>query len=348
MDLLTHTQHLLAIGWWFAVAFSILLYIILDGADLGAGIFSLFVPDEDERGAIMQAMAGTWDANETWLIVAGGVLFGSFPFAYGSALSYLMIPLALVLWGILTRAVALEFRHLADASTKRFTDWAFGLSSLTVTFFGGICVGAVLHGFPLTHEPNQAPTYVGGAFRFISPFSIWVGVAAVIAVSLSGGLFVRARFESGERVRQHAAIWTNIMFYLAVAAVPISTFWIAITFPWAGSSWFGHYFWAWWLIPAAAIASSFLMRRASIKDHDFAALLWLDLTIVIMAGGLLATIYPFMIPETWTVDAAASREISLVTFLFTVGGLFPVMLMYNWYQIWVFRARVAKLASYHT
>ena len=66
-----------------------------------------------------------------------------------------------------------------------------------------------------------------------------------------------------------------------------------------------------------------------------------------MAGGLLATIYPDIVPETWTVDAAASREISLGTFLFTVAGLFPVILMYNWYQIWVFRARIAKLAQYH-
>ena len=347
MDPLTHVQHVLAIGWWLTVAFSILLYIILDGADLGAGIFSLSVTDEDERGAIMQAMAGTWDANETWLIVAGGVLFGSFPFAYGSALSYLMIPLALVLWGILTRAVALEFRHLASRRTRRFTDWAFGLSSLAVTFFGGMSVGAVLQGFPLTHEPDQVQAYVGGALRFISPFSVWIGVAAVIAVSLSGGLFVRARFEAGEPVRKRAATWSSVVFYLAVAAVPISTLWIALAFPWATSSWFGRDFWAWWLIPAAALASSFLMRRAWVLDRDIAALLWLDLTIVIMAAGLLATIYPYMIPDTWTIDAAASREISPVTFFFTVAGLFPVMLMYNWYQIWVFRARVAKLASYH-
>ena len=66
-----------------------------------------------------------------------------------------------------------------------------------------------------------------------------------------------------------------------------------------------------------------------------------------MAGGLIATIYPAIIPHTWTVDEGASREISFGTFAATIGGLFPVMLMYNWYQIWVFRARVAKLASYH-
>ena len=347
MEALTHVQHVLAFGWWLTVAFSVILYIVLDGADLGAGIFSLWVVDHHERGAIMQAMAGTWDANETWLIVAGGVLFGSFPFVYGSAFPYLMIPLLCVLLGILTRAVALEFRHLASDRTRRFTDWAFGLSSLSVTFFGGMCVGALLHGFPLTHVSDQVPTYVGGAWRFVTPFSIWIGVAAVIAVSLSGGLFVRARFEREEEVRKHAATWTNAVFYLAVAAVPISTLWIAIEFPWAHRTWFGSYFWAWWMIPVAAIITSFLMRHYSNQERDVAALACLNITIAIMAAGLLATIYPAMIPDTWTIDTGASREISLVTFLFTVAGLYPVMLMYNIYQIWVFRTRITKLASYH-
>ena len=348
MEPLTHLQHVLAIGWWLTVAFSILCYIVLDGADLGAGIFSMSLRDEHERGAIMQAMAGTWDANETWLIVAGGVLFGSFPFVYGSAFSYLMVPLALVLWGILTRAVALEFRHLASDRTRAFTDWAFGLASLAVTFFGGMCVGALMGGFPLTHEPDQVPTYVGGAWRFISPFSIWIGVAAVIAVSLSGGLFVRARFEREEDVRRHAATWTNRVFYLAVAAVPISTLWIAFDFPWAGHTWFGPSFWLWWLIPAAAVVTSFLMRHYTRRDRDVMALFWLNITIVIMAAGLLATMYPAMVPNTWTVATGASREVSLATFLFTVAGLFPIMVMYNLYQIWVFRARITKMGSYHS
>lgn len=347
MDPLNHAQHILAVGWWFTAAFSILAYIVLDGADLGAGIFSMSLHDEHERGAIMQAMAGTWDANETWLIVAGGVLFGSFPFVYGSAFPYLMIPLACVLLGVMTRAVALEFRHLASDRTRGFTDWAFGLGSLAVTFFGGMCVGALLHGFPLTHVPDQVPTYVGGPWRFVSPFSIWTGIAAVIAVSLSGGLFVRARFEHGEEVRIRAAAWTDRVFYLAVAAVPISTLWIAIEFPWASRTWFGPSFWVWWLIPAAAIGTSFLMRHYSKRDRDIMALFWLNITIVIMASGLLATMYPAIIPGTWTIDTGASREISLQTFALEIVGFYPVMLTYNFYQIWVFRTRITKLASYH-
>jgi cytochrome d ubiquinol oxidase subunit II len=74
MDMINSSQHFLIIAWWLALGISVILYIALDGADLGAGIFSLFVRDHEERGAIMAAMAGTWDANETWLIVAGGIM----------------------------------------------------------------------------------------------------------------------------------------------------------------------------------------------------------------------------------------------------------------------------------
>ncbi len=343
---LTQTQHVLAVGWWILIGFSVLLYIVLDGADLGAGIFSLSVRDEGERGAIMQAMAETWDANETWLIVAGGVLFGSFPFAYGSALEYLMIPLMMVLLGILTRAVALELRHLASGWSLRFTDLAFGVSSLVVTFFGGMGVGAILSGFPLSHVPDQVPGYVGGALRFVTFFSVWTGIAAVTAASLSGGLFVRARFEPGEALRRQAAGWTNKSFYLLLGTVTITVAWSAVIFPWAHDNWFGSYFWIWGLVFLAAIGATFEMRRASVNDRDFRALLWLDVTIAIMMGGMLATMYPYIVPGTWTVYDAASPEISIFTFLLTAVGLFPVMIMYNWYQIWVFRARIAKLVSH--
>jgi cytochrome d ubiquinol oxidase subunit II len=343
---LTETQQILTIVWWMSLGLSILLYIILDGADLGAGVFSLFVKDEDERGAIMSAMAGTWDANETWLIVAGGVLFGTFPFVYGSLFAYLMVPLAIVLWGIITRAAALEFRHLAEKRYKRFSDYAFGVSSLITSFFGGMAVGATLKGFPLTHVPDQVPAYVGGALRFISPFSIWTGIAAVVAVSLAGGLFVRARFEPDELVRKHAAIWTNFAFYGALAAVLITLVWSAIIFPWVSTRWLGPYLWVWALGVIVVVFAIVQMRRASRLERDLAAILWLNVAVALMAAGMMWTMFPWMVPDTWTIYAGATPQVSIVTFTLAMAGFFPVMLMYNWYQIWVFRARITKLAAY--
>jgi cytochrome bd ubiquinol oxidase subunit II len=347
MDGLTQIQSIVTFAWWIAFSVSVVLYVILDGADLGAGVFSLFVRNRDERGAIMSAMAGTWDANETWLIVAGGVLFATFPFVYGSAFSYLMVPLALALWGMITRAVALEFRHLADARWQRFSDFAFGFSSLVVAFFGGMGLGAVMQGFPLTHDAGTVPTYVGGALRFVSPFSIWTGIASVIAVTLGGVLFVRARFQHGEPIRKQAAKWSNAIFYLALASAVITIVFSASIFPWAAHKWFGPEFWVWAIVLLAVIVAAVKMRMAANRDQDLKAMIWFIVALGIMAIAFQVTLYPWIIPGTWTIYTGASPAVSLFTFTLAMGGFFPVMIMYNAYQIWIFRGRISALAVHH-
>jgi cytochrome d ubiquinol oxidase subunit II len=347
MDGLTQIQAIVTFAWWIALSLSVVLYVVLDGADLGAGVFSLFVRNPKERGAIMSAMAGTWDANETWLIVAGGVLFATFPFVYGSVFSYLMVPLALALWGMITRAVALEFRHLAEARWQRFSDWAFGLSSLVVAFFGGMALGAVMQGFPLTNDPGTVPTYVGGALRFISPFSIWTGISSVIAVTLGGVLFVRARFEHGEPIRRQAAKWSNVVFYLALASAVITIVFSASIFPWAAHKWFGPNFWVWAIVLLAVIIAAVKMRMAANRDQDLKAMLWFTVALGIMAIAFQVTLYPWIVPGTWTIYSGASPAVSLFTFTLAMGGFFPVMIMYNAYQIWVFRGRLSALAAHH-
>src|SRR6202162_3119921 len=159
-----------------------------------------------------------------------------------------MVPLALSLWGMITRAVALEFRHVADARWQRFSDFAFGFSSLVVAFFGGMALGAVMQGFPLTNDAGTVPTYVGGALRFISPFSIWTGIASVIAVTLGGTLFVRARFQHGEPIRKQAAKWSNAVFYLALVSAVITIVFSASIFLWAAHKWLGPDFWGWAIV----------------------------------------------------------------------------------------------------
>jgi cytochrome d ubiquinol oxidase subunit II len=347
MDPLNHVQSIVTFAWWMVLALSVLLYIVLDGADLGAGVFSLFVRKSNERGAIMASMAGTWDANETWLVVGGGVLFGTFPFVYGSLFSYLMVPLALALWGIITRAVALEFRHLHDPRGQHFAEYAFGISSLVVVFFGGMAFGAVLQGFPMTHPSDALPTYVGGALRFISPFSVWTGVAAVLAVLMAGVLYVRWRFEHDEPVRHQAERWADVLFPLNLGVVVVTLVFSASIFPWASGKWFGPHWWVWALALLAVVVSAFKMRAAFKAHHDFVAILWLNLAIAIMAIGLMATVYPWLVPNTWTLYDGVTPAVSLFTFTLTMGGFIPVMLMYNAYQFWVFRARISSVAAYH-
>lgn len=343
MNAFMQMQHLVIYAWWFALGLSFLAYIMLDGADLGAGVFSLFVRDKQERGAIMASMAGTWDANETWLVVAGGILFGTFPMIYGSAFHYLMLPLMIVLWGIMMRAVALEFRH-HSGRTQWLWDGLFGTASLSTVFFAGMAMGAVLKGFPLSH--GQVPTYVGGMLRFISPFSIWTGVGAVIAASLAGGMFIRARFDHTEDIRQHARAWNSGAFYLSLIAVLVTIVWSMLIFPWARQKWLGPHLWIWLLVAAAVVFAVFEMRRASHKDRDNAAIVWLNVAIALMWLGMMFTMLPWVVPGTWTIFTGASQSNSLLMFSLAMGGFLPVIVAYNWYQAWIFRARVNKQTSY--
>jgi cytochrome d ubiquinol oxidase subunit II len=330
-------------AWWFAMGFALMMYIILDGADLGAGIFSLFVRDHRERGAIMATMAGTWDANETWLVVAGGIMFGTFPLVYGSAFHYLMLPMVIVLWSIMMRAVSLEFRHHSD-QTQWLWDGLFGLGSLTTVFFAGMSMGATLKGFPLSND--QVPTYVGGLLRFISPFSVWTGVGAVIAAALAGSLFIRARFEHTEDIRVRAARWVNGTFYLALAAVIITAGWSLALFDWVRDKWLGPYIWVWILLGLVVVFATFRMRRATHQERDLAAILWLNAAIAVMWLSMMFTMLPWVVPHTWTVDSGSSPSESLFTFTLAMASFLPVMIVYNWYQIWVFRARINKLTGY--
>ncbi len=354
MDMV-NVKDLLTTAWWCILGFSFFAYLILDGADLGAGVISLFVKDPQEKGAIMASMAGTWDANETWLVVAGGVMFGTFPYVYGSAFHYLMVPLALALWGIISRAIALEFYHHADSS-KRFWGFMFGFGSLITPYFAGMAMGAALMGFPMTsmHPANAhpgtgpftLPTYAGGPLNFVSPFSIWTGFGALIAVALAGSLFIRARFEKHCPIRKTALTWANTSFYLALAAVVVTVVWSIFLFPWAAHKWLGSHWWVWLLVLLGTVFAAFKTRQATANGHDMAAILWLDLVVLLMWGGMMGTMYPWIVPNTWTIFGGASPNVSLVTFTMAMIGFFPIMVFYNAYQWWVFRGRITKLVAY--
>jgi len=342
--------------WWLILGLFFLLYIVLDGADLGAGIFAIFSHDEEERGAIMASMAGFWDGNETWLVVAGGVIFGAFPIVYGSAFSYLMIPLMIALWAIISRAVAFEF-HIHARTSKRFWGWAFALGSLLAPFFAGVSLGATLQGFPLksglaatiTNSANyHSPLlhYAGGALDFLSPFSLWVGVAAVIAASLAGGLYLCARFVPGDPIHERAKRWTSVTLYVALAAIVVTLLWSYALFPWAAAKWTGRYWFIWiaWLLIVLGFAFKTMSNHG--KQHDIAALLWGGGMVAQLWIALWASLYPWVVPNTWTIHAAANPANSMAVFTMFMTGFVPVMVMYNWYQIWVFRGRLTKKAAY--
>jgi len=354
----THIVSALSTWWWLLLCLMFLLYIGLDGADLGAGIFALFSKDEEERGAIMASMAGFWDGNETWLVVAGGVLFGAFPLVYGSAFNYLLIPLAVALWAIISRAIAFEF-HVHAIGSKRFWGWMFAGGSLLAPFGAGVALGAALQGFPMAHGMalesvpgahasafDAVPHFSGNALSFLSPFSLWTGVGAVVAASLAGGLYLCARFLPGDPIHQRAKAWTSGFSLVALAAIAVTLIWSYAIFPWAAAKWTGPDWWFWlaWLVIILGFAYKSMMAHA--EQRDFTALLWGEGVVAQLWIALWATMYPYIVPETWTIQSAANPANSLAVFTLFMTGFVPVMILYNWYQIWVFRGRFTKKSVY--
>ncbi|MFN2168035.1 MAG: cytochrome d ubiquinol oxidase subunit II, partial [Anaerolineae bacterium] len=132
--------------WFVILALFLLLYVILDGFDLGVGILSLTSPGESQRTILMTSLGNIWDANETWLVLMGGALFGAFPLAYGTILKALYGPIYLMILGLILRAVAFEFRE--NAVNRRPWNLMFGIGSVLAAASQGICLGTVLSGIP--------------------------------------------------------------------------------------------------------------------------------------------------------------------------------------------------------
>ena len=137
--------------WFILVAFMIIAYVVLDGFDLGTGVLHLLVArTEEERQTVLHSIGPVWDGNEVWLIAGGGTLYFAFPVLYASAFSGFYLPLMIVLWLLIARALGIEFRTRLEAPVWRsFFDGLFAISSGLLALFFGAALGNVVRGVPM-------------------------------------------------------------------------------------------------------------------------------------------------------------------------------------------------------
>ena len=160
----------LPVIWFVIIVFSTLMYIVMDGFDLGIGMLYPFIKSNQDRDLMMNTVAPVWDGNETWLVLGGAALFGAFPLAYAVILDALAMPLTLMLVALIFRGVAFEFRFKADDNHKGFWDKSFIFGSILATFMQGIVVGSVVQGLPVVNR-----TFVGNYFDWLSHFALCGG-----------------------------------------------------------------------------------------------------------------------------------------------------------------------------
>jgi len=186
--------------WFCLVAIMVAVYVLLDGFDLGAGAIHLLVAKtDDERRQILSSIGPVWDGNEVWLLAAGGTLYFAFPALYASGFSGFYLPLMMVLWLLILRGASIEFRnHIKSAVWDPFWDFLFCGSSLLLAVFFGAALANVVRGVPLDSsgyffEPLWTNFQLGDNTGILDWYTILVGVLALLALVMHGGLWVQMK-----------------------------------------------------------------------------------------------------------------------------------------------------------
>jgi cytochrome d ubiquinol oxidase subunit II len=338
--------------WFILVAMMLVMYVILDGFDLGAGILHLWVArTNEERRTVMKAIGPVWDGNEVWLLAAGGTLYFAFPMLYASSFSGFYLPLIMVLWLLMLRGLGIEFRaHLDGPVWHSFFDGIFCLSSGLLAIFFGAALGNVVRGVPLQadgyfFEPLWTNFIVGPNAGVLDWYTVLIGVFSFLTLALHGAHYVAAKTE-GEinfRARQAAAVtWWGVAL-LTVASLPITLAIRHELYDNYKAHWFG------WFIPVLVLAGLVGMSYFRSLGNDKAAFVSSSAYIAGMLGGAAFGLYPNVLPASTdprynlTVHNTASGHYGL-----SVGLVWWVigMVLATGYFIYLYRLFAGKVTTH--
>ncbi|MDJ1653684.1 cytochrome d ubiquinol oxidase subunit II [Raoultella sp. Ech2A] len=332
----------LSVIWFAIIVFATLMYIVMDGFDLGIGILFCTIRDPEDRNVMVNSVAPVWDGNETWLVLGGAALFGAFPLAYAVIIDALAIPLTLMLVGLIFRGVAFEFRFQATPSHRPFWDLAFLGGSLLATFAQGVVVGAVINGFPVSGR-----AFSGGMLDWLTPFTLFCGLGLTIAYALLGASWLVMKSEEPLQEKMRGASRALLLALLAVIAA--ISLWTPLAQPAIAARWFSlpNLF---FLLPVpllVLVLSVWLWRALGSRDHHARPFL-LTLGLVFLGfSGLGISVWPHIIPPAITLWQAAAPPQSQGFMLVGAALIIPVILGYTFWSYYVFRGKVQHGEGYH-
>lgn len=323
------------INTWAAIlALMLFMYAALDGFDLGVGILSLLEADPQRKSVMMHSVGSVWDANETWLVLLGGTLFGAFPLAYAAALQALYLPVLLMLFALIFRGVAFEF-CLYSQKTKG-TSWlfAFGAGSLFAALAQGLALGGLLSGLPL----NGADARID-IFAWFTPFSLLTAALLVTGYVVLGATYLVCKTDG--RLRETATNWVWRSAILLGALLATFIFYSPMMTPYVTERWTSNPVFFSLLAATLIVSFSLMLWRLNKKSHS-QPFFWCLCTLLTVLLGLVVSHYPYILPGVMTLHAAASSTKTLEFMLYAEGGLLPLMLIYNGYQYYALRGPVGE------
>ncbi|HEY0236705.1 MAG TPA: cytochrome d ubiquinol oxidase subunit II [Afipia sp.] len=327
--------------WALIIGFGLMMYVIMDGFDLGIGILSPFVRERGERDTMVNTVAPVWDGNETWLVLGGAALFAAFPLAYSIILSALYLPLVLMLAGLIWRGVAFEFRFKADEAHKAFWDKAFAWGSYIATFSQGVALGAFINGFEV-----KDGAFSGGLFDWLTPFSVFTGAGLLVAYALLGSTWLVMKTEGALQQRMRVLGRTTALTLLAV--IIVVSLWTPYAHADVAARWFllpNLFFFS--PVPVFVLLATLALLRSLGRGGQAAPFLLALLLLFLGYTGLAISLWPNIVPPSISIWDAAAPPQSLGFTLVGALLIIPCILTYTAWSYYVFRGKVKTGEGYH-
>ena len=326
--------------WAGIIAVGVIMYVIMDGFDLGIGILFPLAPDDRARDVMMGTVAPIWDGNETWLILGGAALFAAFPIAYAVLLPAFYLPLIVMLLALVFRGVAFEFRFKSRAN-RHWWDRAFAWGSMTATFAQGVVLGSFIQGVEVVDR-----AYAGSALAWLTPFSLFCGLALMAGYAMLGAGWLIGKTQGLLQLWAYNRM--RLASLLTLAAVVVVSLWTPLIHSAIAARWF-----TWpnilYLSPVpllVALVGWRLYLAINRRQHWTPFLLTLALFVLSYAG-LAISLFPYVIPPGITIWDAASPRSSQLFLLSGTVVILPIILAYTGYSYWVFRGKVTPDTGYH-
>ncbi|WP_324752189.1 cytochrome d ubiquinol oxidase subunit II [Roseovarius sp. Pro17] len=329
--------------WAFLIAFSVLVYVILDGFDLGLGMLFATERNRGDRDTIMNSVAPVWDGNETWLVLGGGGLMAAFPLAYALILPALYAPIIAMLLALIFRGVAFEFRWRSERRRWAW-DAAFIGGSAVAALSQGIALGALLQGIQID---KVARAYSGGWWDWATPFSLTVGVGVMIGYMLLGATWLVAKTTGELQERMRTRAWPLGVATLVFIAV------VSLWTPFLQEGYYSRWFEGWNIAlavgvgGAVAIIGALMFRSLTVHRHEYMPFVLALALFTLCFVGLGVSMFPYIVPIEVTIYEAAAPARSQIFMLVGAAFLLPIILAYTAYAYWVFRGKIDPEQGYH-
>ena len=326
--------------WAILIAVAVVMYVVLDGFDLGIGILLPFRKSQADRDLTVDTVAPFWDGNETWLVLGGGGLWVAFPQAYAVIMPANYLPIIVMLLALIFRGVSFEFRVVSRPG-HRWWDIAFAAGSIIAAFAQGVVLGSLIQGITVVDG-----AFAGGPFDWLSPFSLLCGVGVVAGYALLGATWLIARTEG--TIQAESRAHARVLLVLVLGFIAAVSLWTPLAVDRIAERWFSTpNIWFLWPVPIVTALVALFAWRGLARQSEYAPFIGSIVLFLLCYLGLAISTYPYIVPPSITIREAAAVPESQMFTLIGVVFMLPVILGYTVFVYWTFRGKVRPGEGYH-